>query len=259
MEWVIGLLPDDIGSARGAGSAARIDVPGRGSIEQGVSSPMAMAGISASSDSGIAGHYDNGAPVDAHGADVVGRRVGNDLKRIMADVNRLFAVFVLTDDDVEAHNRVRLSDQPDEHGPVARVEVPLRRRSRRTNENRETLVRLAVQLARKAGATHVWRPNNPPFLAHIHSTMRMGDHERNSVLDANAAARAVRALYVADNSGLANALGGPNPTLTTQALATRTAEHIVRTHFGGDGWVGNEAPVSSIDRTVTRAVVQRGL
>ncbi|HMF99577.1 MAG TPA: hypothetical protein VKE96_35000 [Vicinamibacterales bacterium] len=31
---------------------------------------------------------------------------------------------------------------------------------------------------------------------------------------------------MADNSALASSLGGPNPTLTTQALATRTGERI---------------------------------
>ena len=259
MDRVIGLLPEDIGSSRGAGSSARIDVPGRGAVEQGVTSPMVMAGVNASSDSGIAGHYDNGAPVGPQGADVVGRRIGNDLKKLMADVDRLFSVFVLTDDDVEPQNRVRLSDQPDEHGPIARVEISPRRRSARTHENRELLVRLAVELARKAGATHVWRPNNPPFLAHIHSTMRMGARERDSVLDEHAESRAVRRLYVADNSALANALGGPNPTLTTQAIATRAAEHIFVTHFQGDPWIGREAPVRSIDAVVTRAVVRRGV
>ena len=65
----------------------------------------------------------------------------------------------------------------------------------------------------------------------------------------------VKRLFVADNSALANALGGPNPTLTTQALATRTAEKIFARYFGGDPWVGRESPVSSIDPAVTAAVV----
>jgi choline dehydrogenase-like flavoprotein len=54
------------------------------------------------------------------------------------------------------------------------------------------------------------------------------------VLDANAEARFVERLFIASNSALANSLGGPNPTLTSQALATRTAEKIVQEHFGGD-------------------------
>jgi hypothetical protein len=75
------------------------------------------------------------------------------------------------------------------------------------------------------------------------------------VLDANAESRAVKRLFVADNAALANGLGGPNPTLTTQALATRTAEKIFRQYFGGDLFVGREAPVPSIAHAVTAAVI----
>jgi choline dehydrogenase-like flavoprotein len=69
----------------------------------------------------------------------------------------------------------------------------------------------------------------------------------------------VKRLFIADNSALANALGGPNPTLTTQALATRTAEKIFQRYFGGDPWVGRESPVVSTDNAVTQAVIARGL
>ena len=47
--------------------------------------------------------------------------------------------------------------------------------------------------------------------------------------------------------------------LTMQAIATRTAEKIFTRYFDGDPWVKTEAPLSSIDRKVTRAVRQRGL
>jgi choline dehydrogenase-like flavoprotein len=79
------------------------------------------------------------------------------------------------------------------------------------------------------------------------------------VLDANAEARAVKRLFIADNSALSNSLGGPNPTLTTQALATRTAEKIFELYFDGSPWVRRESPVVSTARSVTRAVVARGL
>jgi hypothetical protein len=61
-------------------------------------------------------------------------------------------------------------------------------------------------------------------------------------------------LFVADKSALPNGLAGANPTLTTQALATRTAERIVTCYFDGKPWVGKGDPVSSIDPTVTLAV-----
>lgn len=84
--------------------------------------------------------------------------------------------------------------------------------------------------------------------------MRMGLSPDDSVLDADAQSRWVRDLYIADNSALANSLGGPNPTLTTQALATRTAETIFVRHFAGDPFVGHETPVPSTDPRVSEAL-----
>lgn len=49
--------------------------------------------------------------------------------------------------------------------------------------------------------------------------MRMG-----FVTDTTCEAYQVKRLFIADNSVHFNSIGGPNPTLTTQALATRTAE-----------------------------------
>ena len=101
--------------------------------------------------------------------------------------------------------------------------------------------------------------NWPPLILHSQSSMRMGLEEHNSVLDADAELRWVKRLFITDNSALANSLGGPNPTLTTQAVATRTAEKIIEKYFGGEAWVGRENPVSSIDDRVTAAVIERGL
>jgi choline dehydrogenase-like flavoprotein len=190
-----------------------------------------------------------------------GRLVGPALKAALSNIDRLLAIIINTDDDVEAQNRVMLSQAlpPDAHGPVPRIEVRHRKRTARTLANREFLVGEAVKLLRTAGALAVHRQDLPPLLLHMHSTMRMGTSDANSVLDPTGEARWVKRLFVADNSALANSLGGPNPTLTTQALATRTAEHIFRHYFDGDRWVGREAPVASVDPAVTRAVLRQGL
>ena len=89
--------------------------------------------------------------------------------------------------------------------------------------------------------------------------MRMGASESDSVLDANAEARWVKRLFIADNSALSNGLGGPNPTLTTQALATRTAEKIFQRYFGGDPWVRDGDPVVSTDPRISVRLAQLGL
>ena len=258
LDVAIGEFDDDTGSSRGATMTARADFPGRGSLVNAVFLPGLFALAFGYSDAGIAGFYQNGRP-DTSGADTSGRLIGNRFAEMMSQPDRLLSVVVLTDDDVEAQNRVTLSQAqpPDEHGPIPRVFFDHRHRSARTVANREFLVRKAVELLRAAGARAVHRLNLPPFLVHPHSTMRMGLDPADSVCDENGAARAVRHLYIADNSVLANAIGGPNPTLTTQAVATRTAEKIFTLEFGGDPWVGQESPVSSIDPAVTEAVIQQ--
>ena len=84
--------------------------------------------------------------------------------------------------------------------------------------------------------------------------MRMGTSAADSVLDENAKSRFVDGLYVADNSALANALGGPNPTLTCQALATRTAEKILVNEFGRIPSWPRLSPTVSTDPSVTAAL-----
>ena len=257
-DWVIGVMPFETGSSKGPGSSARVDYPGRGGLEN-VGLPPALQAFSMQfSDSGMATFYDNGQP-STGGADTVGRVMGNRLKAALTDVNRLLNVLVITDDDVEEQNRVTLSQTipADEHGPVARVEFHHRARTARTLANREFLAARAVDLLKAAGATEVFRLNWAPLILHVQSTMRMGLSADDSVLRPTGEARWVDRLYIADNSALANGLGGPNPTLTTQALATRTAENIFRKHFRGDRWVRRESPVSSIDDVVTEAWLRR--
>jgi choline dehydrogenase-like flavoprotein len=164
------------------------------------------------------------------------------------------AIAVITDDDVIPQNRVTLSDvmAPDAHGPIARIEI--RGRTPATLVKPDYLASRAMQLLKAAGAREIVRMNLAPVLLHIHTTMRMG-----AVVNGDCESLAVERIFIADNSSLPNALGGPNPTLTTQALATRTAERIFVSYFGGDPWVGRESPVSSIDNSVTAAVVAVGL
>lgn len=258
-DLVVSVMPFYTGSSKGPTSGARADFPGKGMLDESGIPPAFQAVCLALSDSRIAGFYDNG-PVVSHGADSVGRLVGIELKEVLSDINKLMGIVVVTDDDVEYQNRVMLSSTlpPDEHGPVPRIEVHHRNRSERTIKNREFLVEQAVSLLRSAGARKVYRMNWIPVLGHIQSTMRMGLSSEDSVLDENAEARWVKRLFIADGSALANSLGGPNPALTIQALATRTAEKIFQLYFGGDPWVTREKPISSIDPVVTRAITEAG-
>lgn len=263
-DWVVGVFDSPTNSSRGVGSSARVDWPGRGGLEQ-VGVPPALQAFSLMfSNSGMRGYYDNGSSAaDFAGGGLTdpawdgptGRTVGKELKAMLSDIDKLVNVLVITDDDVQAVNRVTLSAlNADEHGPVAKVEFPRGLRNARTIANREFMARKAGELLRGAGATKVVRLDWPPLILHVQSTMRMGLSDADSVLDANARSRWVQGLYVADNSALANALGGPNPTLTCQALATRTAEYINVHEFGGDAFVSTGGPTVSTDPKITAAL-----
>ncbi|MFV2210069.1 GMC family oxidoreductase N-terminal domain-containing protein [Actinomadura sp. LOL_016] len=257
LDVVTGLFDEETGSSRGPASNMRCDYPGNGALEQIGLPPATQAFAFAMSGSGVRGEYANGRGMTGPWDGRTGRVLGPELKDAMANgIDRLVNILVLTADDVEPDNRVLLSGLPvaDEHGAVAKVRLDGRTRSRRTRDHRAFLARRAAELLRRAGARTVYRTDWSPLLLHVHSTMRTGHRADDSVLDADAQSRWVRGLYVADNSALANSLGGPNPTLTTQALATRTAEKIFTAHFGGDPWVGREDPVPSTDPRVTRAL-----
>jgi len=256
IDWVIGVFDEYTGNSKGASSSARADFPGRGCIEQVGLPPALQALTMGLSDSGVRGVYDNGRGPTGAWDGKAGRIMGNELKDVLSDVDRLVNVLVLTDDDVEPDNRVLRSVlPPDENGPIPKVVFEHRERSPRTRRNREFLCDRAATILRAAGANRVLRIDFPSVPLHVHSTMRTGTDPADSVLDAHAESRWVDRLFVGDNSALANALGGPNPTLTTQAVATRTAERIVSRYFGGDPWVRTQSPVSSLDDRVTSGVL----
>lgn len=260
-DMVTGLFDKDTDSSKGPASAARAEFPGRGGMENIGLGPALQGFAMQLSDSGARGHYTNGRGMTGTWDGPAGRPIGPELKDAMMNgVNRMLNILVITDDDVEAQNRVMLSALPaDEHGPVPKVIFQQRQRSARTAANREFLTRKAADLLRGAGARKVFRMDWAPLILHVQSTMRMGHSAADSVLDESAEARWVKRLFIADNSALSNSLGGPNPTLTSQALATRTAEKIFQRYFGGQPWVGREAPVVSTSDAVTQAVVARGL
>src|SRR4029077_3645803 len=108
-DWGIGVMPFYTGSSKGVGSSARADFPGHGGLEN-VGLPPAIQAFSMTfSDSGIRGHYGNGLGTTGPWDGPSGRLVGTELKDALSDIDRLLNVLVITDDDVEAQNRVTLS------------------------------------------------------------------------------------------------------------------------------------------------------
>jgi choline dehydrogenase-like flavoprotein len=260
-DWVVGAFDEYTGNTKGAASSARLDLPGYGGLEN-VGLPPALQAFSMTlSDSGIRGQYRNGRGMTGPWDGQTGRLPGGELKDLLTGgIDRLLNILVITDDDVEGQNRVTRSVFPaDANGPVAKVQFQQRERTLRTRRNRERMARTAAEVLRGAGAKKVYRLDWAPLILHVQSSMRMGTAETDSVLDADAEARWVKRLFVADNSALANSLGGPNPTLTTQALATRTAEKIFQRYFGGDPWVRSGSPVVSTDPRISVRLGELGL
>lgn len=70
-------------------------------------------------------------------------------------------------------------------------------------------------------------------LHHTSGTCRMGDDPSTSVTNLYGKVHGISGLYVADNSVLPF-IGSGNPTLTTVALAIRTADHIARLEYNNN-------------------------
>lgn len=233
MDWISGIFDEkdllailgspDINSFVGQTLGARFDYPGLGMLCSAGMSP----GLAAAFSYGISesGYGFLNPPMGNEPWNAQGILAGPPLQEIMANYRKTLHILISIDDDVDQRNGVAINPTVrDEHGPVPVVQYVPTARSRKM---RSELVKIAAEILRKAGAKTIVRSNWPAgMMIHIMSTMRMG-----FVLDDSCEAYQVKRLYVADNSILFNALGGPNPTLTTQALATRTAEKLAGKYF----------------------------
>ncbi len=232
-DWITGIfdekvLLDIVGTPNafpfvGNTSGARLDFPGLGAMFVSGVSP----GLTALMTYGFseAGYHSLNEPTPEAPWDYVGRLVGSDLKEFMAQYRQTLSILISVDDEVNINNGVTVDPAiQDEHGPIPVFHY---QSTKANDKKRYQLAKIAAEILKKAGAKTVIRSDWPPGLAvHAESSMRMG-----FVVDTSCEAYQVKRLYIADNSAHYNGLGGPNPTLTTQALATRTAEKIVEKYF----------------------------
>ncbi len=213
----------DISPFVGQNGAARFDYPGLGVIQtMGFSPGLYSSVFFGMSDKGFA-EWNKVEPGELW--DMEGAVVGARLKEIMMDYKRTLSLLIFTDDEVNQRNGVSLDYKVrDAYGYIPKiVYYP----SDKDRIKRDRLAAISADILKKAGARTILRSNWPANLyIHIQSTMRMG-----VVTDTNCEARQVKRLFIADNSVLYNSLGGPNPTLTTQALAVRTSEKIKDKYF----------------------------
>lgn len=207
----------------GQTSAARFDYPGLGAIQGVGLGPGLFSSLLYSLSK--AGYNLLRKPDPKEPWDVRGRVVGQELKKFMSEYPRTLSVLIFTDDDVNRKNGISIDPVlKDENGAIPVIKY---QPSKKDKQKRDKLAVIAADILKKAGAKKIIRTDCPSRLfAHIESTMRMG-----YVTDTDCEALQVKRLFIADNSVLYNSLGGVNPTLTTQALATRTAEKLADKYF----------------------------
>lgn len=207
----------------GPTSGARVDIPGLGVFQVSCLSPGLMSYLTYGFSE--AGYDALNPPEPGEPWDIRGRVVGPELKELMQNYSRTMTYLLLTDDDTLYNNRVEVDPLlKDEHGPIPIIYYTP---NKKTQQRRDQLARYACETLKHAGAKKIIRTDSPTgWLLHLESTMRMG-----FVVDSNCEAFQVKRLFIADNSVHFNGIGGPNPTLTTQALATRTSEKMADIYF----------------------------
>jgi choline dehydrogenase-like flavoprotein len=224
-DFVTGFFDREVNPDIGQVTMARADFPGYGTLWSQGFGPESFAVVLAGAGRGF---WDE--PTGDEPWDFAGRMYGADALRELDEYHRSLTVVVCTDDQAEATNRVSLADDwaADANGEVPKVTY---HPSATSWDRQRWLARKAAEILRAAGAHRVHRTNIQPLLTHIMCTMRMGRDPARSVCDPDGQAHEVSGLFVGDSSALPNGLGGPNPTLTVQALATRTAERILDLNF----------------------------
>lgn len=231
MDWVTGIFNEkdlmsilgepEINPFIGQTCGARLDFPGIGSIQTAGMSPGLTASLSYGiSQSGWSIYQKQSSKWEFHH-----QLVGSKLQDLMLNYRKTLNILIITDDEVDHRNGVNLHPLiSDEHGPVPILSYTPTKKS---IKNRKELMKMAIHILYKAKAKQIISSNWPAgVMIHLESTMRMG-----FVVDSNCEAYQVKQLFIADNSVHFNSLGGVNPTLTTQALATRTAEKIFEKYF----------------------------
>ncbi|MCM3603054.1 GMC family oxidoreductase N-terminal domain-containing protein [Robertmurraya korlensis] len=231
MDWVTGIFNEkdlmsilgetDINPFIGHTCGARFDFPGFGSLQTAGMSP----GLTASLSYGISQFGWSIYQKEQSKWEFHHQLVGSKLKDLMVNYRKTLNILIITDDEVDQRNGVNLHPTvSDEHGPVPILSYTPTKKS---IKKRKELMKMATYVLHKAGAKEIISSNWPAgIMIHLESTMRMG-----FVVDSNGEAYQVKQLFIADNSVHFNGLGGVNPTLTTQALATRTGEKLFEKYF----------------------------
>ncbi len=146
---------------------------------------------------------------------------GWGMRKLMMDYNHWASIALLGEILPWEDNRVELAEERDRHGlRVAKVTFGLRENDLRMISYGRDKV---MEVMRAAGAGDVVQEER---YAHLVGAARMGSDPRTSVVDAFGRTHDIPNLFVCDGSTLPTQ-GSANPGLTIQALAARTADHLI--------------------------------
>jgi len=142
--------------------------------------------------------------------------------------DRICGLTICAEDLADENNRITLSDTVmDRDGnPAPKMTYAVSDNSRRILDFG---MERAAEVLREAGALRLYRtPLRAEAGFHLMGTARMGTDPARSVVDSFGRCHDVSNLFVADASAFVTS-AAINPTATAQALALRTADHIIAT------------------------------
>jgi choline dehydrogenase-like flavoprotein len=154
---------------------------------------------------------------------------GEELRNFMFDYNHYAGLGLVGECLLDDRNTVTLDgEEKDQYGlPAARVTFSW-------GENDRRLIEAGSQKEREileaAGAEVTWDAHDT---AHLLGSCRMGSDPKTSVVDAWCRTWDVPNLFICDGSVFVTS-SGVNPSLTIQAIATRTADYIIERSRTGD-------------------------
>ena len=147
--------------------------------------------------------------------------IGEELRSRMLDYNFYGSFAMLGETLPQERNRVRLSNETDEHGvPIPVVEYSLCENDKKI---REVAKKLLYQIGQASDGEPVYHLKSH---AHLMGGCRMGDNAATSVVNSYGQSHDVKNLFVVGTPTFVTAPSA-NPTFTAYALALRSAEYMM--------------------------------
>lgn len=162
-------------------------------------------------------------PIDFANLAVGARRDlwGKKLIDFMKDYNNYMRNGIIGEVLPDEQNRVELTEEMDDFGlPIPIVYFSYGENDRKLIEHG---LKLSRDIMEAAGAVEFFEANAS---AHLMGTCRMGNDPKTSIVDSYGRSHDIPNLFIAGTPIFVTS-GAVNPTLTAQALAARTAEHII--------------------------------